>query len=156
MSCSPADARLSRKRVQLTNLDRKKICQLAVEHETLSQDKLTALLQNQLNKPEVVLMRLSKPHYCVRQGSSPKSWRCPWLAIRNSAPDEVLLQMLATKVSNRTVLRTNQSCQPNTSAKYFSQILFVKLNSHLICFICRSTSYTSHIASSPKEVSESN
>ena len=115
-----ADARMSRKRVQLSNLDRKKICQLAVEHGVnLSQDKLTVLLQNQLNNPAVVLMRLSKPHYCVMQGSSPKSGRCSWLAILNSAPDEMLLHMLVTKVSKRTVLRINQSCQPNTSA-YFS------------------------------------
>ncbi len=44
---------MSRKRVQLSDLDRKKICQLAVEHKSLSQDKLTALLQTQLNKPEL-------------------------------------------------------------------------------------------------------
>ncbi len=44
---------MSRKRVQLSDLDRKKICQLAVEHKRLSQDKLTALLQTQLNKPEL-------------------------------------------------------------------------------------------------------
>ena len=44
---------MSRKRVQLSDLDRKKICQLAHEHKLLSQDKLTALLQTQLNKPEL-------------------------------------------------------------------------------------------------------
>ena len=44
---------MSRKRVQLSDLDRKKICELAVEHQSLSQDKLTAPLQTQLNKPEL-------------------------------------------------------------------------------------------------------
>jgi len=52
-SAALADAKMSRKRVQLSDLDRKKICQLAVEHKSLSQDKLTALLQTQLNKPEL-------------------------------------------------------------------------------------------------------
>ena len=44
---------MSQKRVQLSDLDRKKICELAVRHQSLSQDKLTALLQTQLNKPEL-------------------------------------------------------------------------------------------------------
>lgn len=44
---------MSRKRVQLSDLDRKKICHLSVEHKCLSQDKLTALLQVQLDKPEL-------------------------------------------------------------------------------------------------------
>ena len=66
---------MSRKRVQLSDLDRKKICQLAVEHKSLSQDKLTALLQTQLNKPELarsivtgVLKERTKWH-CSLQGS---------------------------------------------------------------------------------------
>ena len=36
-----------------TVLDRKQICQLAAENLSLSQDKLTALLQVQLNKPDL-------------------------------------------------------------------------------------------------------
>ena len=39
--------------ILIGDLDRKKIYQLAVEHKLLSQDKLTALLQTQLNKPEL-------------------------------------------------------------------------------------------------------
>jgi len=49
---------MSRKRLQLSDLDRKNICQLAVEHKSLSQDKLTALLQTQLNKPELARSEL--------------------------------------------------------------------------------------------------
>ncbi len=41
---------MSRKRVQLSDLDRKKICELAAEHQSLSQDKLTALLQTQIKQ----------------------------------------------------------------------------------------------------------
>ena len=45
---APADAEKSRKQVQLSDLQRKKICHLAVEHKSLLHDKLTALLQQQL------------------------------------------------------------------------------------------------------------
>ncbi len=45
---APADAGKSRKQVQLSDLQRKKICHLAVEHKSLPHDKLTALLQQQL------------------------------------------------------------------------------------------------------------
>jgi len=72
---------MSRKRVQLSDLDHKKICQPAVEHISLSPDKLTALLQTQLSKPQF------------------------------SAQDEMLLQMLATKMSKMTVSRITQSRQ---------------------------------------------
>ncbi len=51
-AAAPADARMSRKRVQLSDLDRKRFCQLADEHKNLPQDKLTALLQAQLDKPD--------------------------------------------------------------------------------------------------------
>jgi len=36
-----------------SDLHRKKICQPAVEHKNLSQDKLNALLQTPLHKPEL-------------------------------------------------------------------------------------------------------
>ncbi len=40
---APADAGMPRKRVQLSDLDLNNICQLAVEHQNLSQDKLKGL-----------------------------------------------------------------------------------------------------------------
>ena len=44
---------MSTKRVQLTNLDRKVICELAIEHKALTQEELTALIRNKLEKPEL-------------------------------------------------------------------------------------------------------
>lgn len=66
---------MSRKRVQLSDLDRKKICELAVEHQSLSQDKLTALLQTQLNKPELARSTVTG---ILKE-------RTKWLALSNEA-----------------------------------------------------------------------
>ena len=66
---------MSRKRVQLSDLDRKKICELAVEHESLSQDKLTALLQTQLNKPALARSTVTG---ILKE-------RTKWLALSNEA-----------------------------------------------------------------------
>lgn len=66
---------MSRKRVQLSDLDRKQICQLAAENLSLSQDKLTALLQVQLNKPDLARSTVTG---ILKD-------RTKWLAISNEA-----------------------------------------------------------------------
>jgi len=87
--------------VQLSDLHRKTICQLADEHKSLSQDKLNALLQTPLNKPELARSTVTgilkertkwlasfveetiKAPSCVMQGSSSKAWQCSWLTDLN-------------------------------------------------------------------------
>jgi len=81
---------MSRKRVQLSDLDLKHICQLAVERQTLSQDKLKGLTVFLADNPQF------------------------------STQDGMLLQMLATKVSKMTVSRINQSRQQNITAFFSS------------------------------------
>ena len=54
------ESQMSTKRVQLTNLDRKVICELAIEHKALTQDKLTALIRNKLEKPFYVLEKVDQ------------------------------------------------------------------------------------------------
>ena len=121
---APADAKMSRKRVQLSDLDRKKICQLAHEHTLLSQDKLTALLQTQLNKPELALGTVEEVIKAPSLHDARQQLQgLPVVLADNpqfSAEDEMLLQMLATKVSKMTVSRISQSCQQNITAFFSS------------------------------------
>ncbi len=81
---------MSRKRVQLSDLDLKNNCQLAVEHQHLSQDKLKG--------PTVFLADNAQ----------------------FSAQDRMLLQTLATKVLKMLVSRISQSHQQNITAFFSS------------------------------------
>ena len=106
----------------------KKICELAVEHPSLSQDKLTALLKTQLNKPELarstvtgILKERAKRLALSNEaaGSKVRHRSAQWENLEK-AQDEMLLQMLATKVSKMTVSRINQSRQQNITAFFSS------------------------------------
>ena len=55
------DSQMSIKRVHLTNLDRKVICELAME-QALTQDRLTALLRNKLEQPELARSTVTGVH----------------------------------------------------------------------------------------------
>ncbi len=76
---------MSRKRVQLSDLDRKKICELAVELQSLSQDKLTALLQTRINKPELARSTVTG---ILKE-------RTKWLALSNEAAGSKVRQRSA-------------------------------------------------------------
>ena len=128
------------------------MCQLAVEHTSLSKDKLNALLQTQLKKPELARICQWRPSWqwlrlgcrggiCWGDYQSPIIVRCKAVAQRPSSVLGWQSSIFSSRwnaianAGNQSVKNDSLQDQSKPSAKYYS-VLFFKLNSPIMCLIC--------------------